>query len=120
MRITSLNYSLGNLREGLFWVSKIKKEKMEVKNLTVYLLVIVFLTVSGMPIYSAEESKADAKALFEQKCCTCHSIEISKSKKKTSNEWESTVIRMKDVNGAPITNDEAKDIIDYLSKHYGK
>jgi mono/diheme cytochrome c family protein len=76
--------------------------------------------VSEIPPYSAEESKADAKALFEQKCSTCHGIEISRSKKKTSNEWQSTVIQMKDVNGAPITDDEAKDIIDYLSKHYGK
>lgn len=89
------------------------------KNLTVYLLVIVFLMVFGMPLYSAEESKIDAKALFEQKCSTCHGIEMSTSKKKTSNDWQSTVIRMKDVNGTPITDEEAKDIIDYLSKHYG-
>ncbi|MCL5061887.1 MAG: photosystem P840 reaction-center cytochrome c-551 [Nitrospiraceae bacterium] len=90
------------------------------KKLGVSILGITFLVVSGMSVSSAEKPKVDAKALFEQKCSTCHSIDRPKSKKKTAKEWESTVMRMKNVNGCPITDEEAKIIIDYLSKNYSK
>lgn len=90
------------------------------KKLHVYLLMVSFLAVPVISAYSAEKPKVDAKALFEQKCSTCHSIDRPKSKKKTAKEWENTVMRMKNVNGCPITDEEAKVIIDYLSKNYGK
>ncbi len=90
------------------------------KKLTVSLLGIAFLALLGATVYSAEKPKVDAKALFEQKCSTCHSIDRPKSKKKTAKEWENTVMRMKNVNGCPITDEEAKIIIDYLSKNYSK
>ena len=90
------------------------------KSLIVYLSAIAFLAVSVITVYGAEKGKVDAKAFFEQKCSTCHSIDRPKSKKKTAKEWESTVMRMKNVNGCPITDEEAKIIIDYLAKNYGK
>jgi len=67
----------------------------------------------------AEES-GNAKSLFESKCGTCHSVEKPKSGKKTREEWETTVMRMKNVNMAPISSKEAKIITDYLASHYGK
>ncbi len=90
------------------------------KKLYVYFFIISFLTSFVTLVYSAEEQKVDVVALFEQKCNICHSTERIKSKRKTKNEWESTVTRMKNVNRAPITDEEAKIIIDYLSKSYGK
>lgn len=90
------------------------------KKIFVCFFIVSFLTIFVKYIYSAENKKIDAVALFEQKCNTCHSIERAKSKKKTQQEWESTVMRMKNVNGAPITDEEAKIIIDYLSKNYSK
>lgn len=90
------------------------------KKLHVYLLMVSFLAVSVISAYSAEKPKVDAKALFEQKCSTCHSIDRPKSKKKSAKEWENTVMRMKNVNGCPVTDEEAKVIIDYLSKNFGK
>jgi hypothetical protein len=41
------------------------------------------------------------------------------SQKKTPREWERTVLRMKNANGAPISDQEAKTIINYLSKKHG-
>jgi len=41
------------------------------------------------------------------------------SKKKTKEAWKTTVMRMKNVNGCPITDDEAMIIIDYLAENYG-
>jgi cytochrome c5 len=40
------------------------------------------------------------KAIFEETCSDCHSIDRPKSKQKTRAEWEETVKRMQDVNGA--------------------
>lgn len=70
--------------------------------------------------YGSTEEKGNAKLLFESKCGTCHSVEKPKSQKKTKGEWETTVMRMKNVNMAPISSKEAKDIIDYLATRYGK
>mgnify|MGYP001615248470 CR=1 FL=1 len=82
------------------------------------------LLLAGAAISCSEEKKeavkADAKALFENKCNQCHSSDRPKALKKTSDEWKATVLRMKNSNGCPITDDEAKLIIDYLSKAYGK
>ncbi len=62
--------------------------------------------------------------VFEETCSVCHSIDRPKSKAKTRAEWEVTVKRMQDVNGARekanLTDEKAAIIIDYLSANYGK
>lgn len=78
-----------------------------------------FLLFASLQGISAGKEK-NAKQLFERKCSTCHSIEKPKSKAKTKAEWKSTVMRMKNVNMAPISEEEATIIIDYLAEHYGK
>ena len=88
------------------------------KNMAAYLVGVLFLIVSATTIHG-EEKKIDAKALFEKNCSRCHTIERPKSKKKTKAEWKKTVMRMKNVNGSPITDEEAKIIIDYLAENYG-
>ena len=88
------------------------------KKLAVYVVVLLFLTVSAATGYG-EEKAVDAKALFEKNCSRCHTIERPKSKKQTTEAWETTVMRMKSVNGCPISDDEAKIIIDYLAENYG-
>jgi mono/diheme cytochrome c family protein len=60
------------------------------------------------------------KALFEKKCSTCHSADKPKALKKTPQEWQATVMRMKNVRGAPMSNEEAQVITSYLSATYGK
>ena len=66
------------------------------------------------------EVKKNAKDLFEEKCSTCHSIGRPKSKTKTKDEWEITVMRMNNMHGAPITEEQARLIIGYLAENYGK
>jgi mono/diheme cytochrome c family protein len=88
------------------------------KNAAMYLLIIIFLALSSTPVHSGEET-VDAKSLFEKNCSRCHTIERPKSKKKTKEGWETTVMRMKKVNGCPITDEEAQIIIDYLTRNYG-
>ncbi|MEW6715191.1 MAG: hypothetical protein AB1306_08900 [Nitrospirota bacterium] len=89
------------------------------KQIVIASLTLIFC-LTGVTAYGAEEAKVDAKALFETKCSQCHSADRPKSKKKTEKEWESTVMRMKNVNGCKITDEEAKTIIGYLAATYGK
>jgi mono/diheme cytochrome c family protein len=88
------------------------------KKLAVYLVTVIFLSISATAVYGAEEA-VKAKSLFEQKCSLCHTIDRPKSKQKTAEAWKSTVMRMKNTNGAPVTDEEAKTIIEYLTENYG-
>jgi cytochrome c5 len=74
-----------------------------------------FLTAVWCP--AADKAGNDGKTLFENHCGKCHNLDRTKSKKKTREEWATTVFRMKQ-NGAAITDDEAKIIINYLSEIY--
>ncbi|MEE8358398.1 MAG: hypothetical protein V3R82_03200 [Candidatus Hydrothermarchaeales archaeon] len=80
-------------------------------------------TITSAPV-KEEETTTDVQALFESKCSDCHSINRPKSKRKTRSEWEITVKRMQDVNGARekagLTDEEAEKIIDYLAETYGE
>ena len=69
---------------------------------------------------SSQGEKINVEQLFEKKCSICHSIDRPKSKKKSKEKWEATVMRMKNNNGCPITDEETKMIIDYLAEEYGK
>lgn len=86
--------------------------------------IIFFLAAAAaltwtLPVLGADEkAPTDAKALFEAKCGVCHSVDRPKGKKKTREDWEKTVNRMIKNNGARVSDDEAKAIIDYLSKNY--
>lgn len=76
---------------------------------------VFFLTTVWCP--AAEKVGNNGKTLFENNCGECHNLDRPESKKKTKDEWETTVLRMKQ-NGAAITDDEAKIIINYLSEIY--
>ena len=82
-------------------------------------LSIPALAVTFSAALAAEGGAKDAKALFEEKCSICHGLDRPTSKKKTAEEWTKTVMRMKNGNGCPITDDEAKAVVDYLAKNYG-
>ena len=62
----------------------------------------------------AETGDPKAKALFEAKCSTCHPLSRPLEKNKDLADWTKTVSRMQQVNECPITDAEAKAIIDYI------
>lgn len=86
---------------------------------TLILTMVLTLILTGISLYAAEETKVDAKALFEKKCSQCHNLDIARTKKKTAAEWKSVVMRMKNVNRCPLTDEEVGVIADYLTKNYG-
>jgi mono/diheme cytochrome c family protein len=92
---------------------------MEMRKVIICLMAMAALAASGVLGQSAEEGQLDAAALFEQKCSICHSTNRAKSKHKTASKWATTVERMRK-KGAPLTDEEAKVVIDYLAQNYGK
>jgi cytochrome c5 len=69
--------------------------------------------------FAADPVQGSAKALFESKCSICHPVSRPLGKTKDKAGWTATVTRMKNVNGCPITDEEAGVIIDYLTKIRG-
>ena len=54
------------------------------------------------------------------RCIICHSAEYIPSNAPAMNRtaWQKTIQKMKDKFGAPITDEEAKQILDYLDANY--
>ncbi|NTW59596.1 MAG: hypothetical protein HGB21_02810 [Nitrospirae bacterium] len=84
------------------------------------LLGIGLLVIVGKAAYGADNPAGEAQSLFEKKCSACHSTSRTTSQKKTAREWERTVLRMKNGYGAPMSDEEARAVIDYLAKNHGE
>ena len=54
------------------------------------------------------------------RCIICHSVEYIPSNAPAMNRaaWQKTIAKMRDKFGAPITDGEAKQILDYLDANY--
>ncbi len=93
---------------------------MNIIKLLVSILVSTLIVLSSYGVVLAGGAEdIDPAGLYEKKCSMCHSIERSKSKKKSEKGWRKTVMKMKK-NGATITDEEAEIIIKHLSDQYGK
>ncbi len=91
--------------------------------LIVYFIGLTFFMLPFVSVCNAQKQTApaeDAKALFEKKCGSCHGIKKATGQKKNQTEWAETVMRMKNKNGAPVNDNEARSIIEYLAKNHGK
>lgn len=54
------------------------------------------------------------------RCIICHSVEYIPSNAPAMNRagWQKSIQKMKERFGAPITDEESKQILDYLDGHY--
>lgn len=89
------------------------------------LLIVVGLAGAAPRIaVAAEEPVALAdgpgRDLTTGRCIICHSLEYIPSNAPAMNRagWQKTIQKMKDRFGAPITDEESKEILDYLDTHY--
>ncbi|MGD8255340.1 MAG: hypothetical protein PVJ11_00930 [Syntrophobacterales bacterium] len=79
------------------------------------------LVLVGMiPIMGITAEESDAKGLFEKRCSLCHPTSRPLSTKKSSADWEKTVLRMKGYAGDRISDKDAKIITEYLAEIRGK
>jgi cytochrome c2 len=95
------------------------RSDITMKRISLSVLAVFFAIASAVLAQDVQKDQVDAKALFENKCSACHSIDRSKSKKKTASAWADIVKRMRR-RGAAVTDQEAKIIVDYLAENYGK
>ncbi|HYX74151.1 MAG TPA: hypothetical protein VE819_05645 [Steroidobacteraceae bacterium] len=67
-----------------------------------------------------ELREGTGKDLTIGRCIICHSVEYIPSNAPAMNRaaWQKTIQKMKDRFGAPITDEEAKQILDYLDANY--
>ena len=63
---------------------------------------------------------APGRDLTTGRCIICHSLEYIPSNAPAMNRaaWQKTIQKMKDRFGAPMTDEEAKQILDYLDGSY--
>ena len=63
---------------------------------------------------------APTRDLTASRCTICHSLDYIQMNAAVMDRagWERSVRKMIDRFGAPISDDEAKQIIEYLAKHY--
>jgi sulfite dehydrogenase (cytochrome) subunit B len=63
---------------------------------------------------------AAARDLTAARCAMCHSLDYIQMNAAVMDRpaWEKSVLKMIDRFGAPVSDDEAKQIVDYLAKHY--
>ncbi len=59
----------------------------------------------------------DGKALMNERCTGCHTIERVQTAKKSKAEWEATVSRMK-TKGTKLNDAETQALIDFLAATY--
>ena len=64
----------------------------------------------------------DGLDVVEGNCAACHSLDFIQMNSPIQDEkgWTETVAKMVHVMGAPITEDDQKQIITYLSTNYSK
>jgi mono/diheme cytochrome c family protein len=62
----------------------------------------------------------EGRDLTVGRCIICHSVEYIPANAPAMNRaaWQKTIQKMKDRFGAPISDEEAKQILDYLSANY--
>lgn len=60
------------------------------------------------------------KAFFEDECSKCHNLDRATSKTFTYKKWQGAIQRMREQNGAVITDAEIELIAGYLAANYSR
>ena len=82
------------------------------------------LRAAGAPRTAAAEvtelREGTGRDLTVGRCIICHSVEYIPANAPAMNRaaWQKTIQKMKDRFGAPITDEEANQILDYLAANY--
>ncbi|MEO8037909.1 MAG: cytochrome c [Betaproteobacteria bacterium] len=69
-----------------------------------------------------ELKDAPGRKLVEANCVACHSLDYIPMNSPILDRkgWERTVAKMVKVMGAPVSEDDARAIVEYLQANYGK
>jgi hypothetical protein len=95
-----------------------------VKVVGTVLAAVVALSSSARLHSAAAEDKhlkdGPGRDLTVGRCNICHSVEYIPANAVAQNRtgWQKTIQKMRERFGAPITDDEAREILDYLDANY--
>ena len=75
---------------------------------------------AALPEETLQLKEAPGRDLTVGRCNICHSLEYIPSNAPAMNRaaWQKTIQKMKERFGAPITDEEATQILDYLDRSY--
>jgi len=84
------------------------------------LLALASLATVAAGAESTELADGPGRDLTIGRCIVCHSLDYIPSNVPAMNRagWQKSIQKMRDKFGAPITDEEAKEILDYLDAHY--
>lgn len=87
---------------------------------------VLLLALFAMPLMADEAAvglrDGEGRQAVEANCVMCHSLDYIQMNSPFLDRkgWEASVNKMIKVMGAPISEVDAKTIVDYLSAQYGK
>lgn len=69
---------------------------------------------------SVQLLQGEGRELTVARCVICHNVDYIEMVAPVMNRtlWEKTVRKMIDTFGAPVSEEEARQILDYLNEHY--
>jgi mono/diheme cytochrome c family protein len=79
------------------------------------------LAFSGVVRAEPEAAAGEGRELFVARCSSCHSVDYIEMHARfgTRALWESQVAKMRNAYKAPMTDEDAKVIVNYLERQYG-
>ena len=83
--------------------------------------ILTMLLASGALQAEPEAAPGAGREVFIARCTICHSIDYVEMHARfgTRQVWETAVNKMRNAFKAPLTDEEAKQILDYLERQYG-
>jgi len=83
--------------------------------------VAVAATIVGAAEQRVELKAGTGREKVEANCVACHSLDyiVANSPFMTRQVWDAEVTKMIKAFGAPISDADAKEIVDYLTANYG-
>ena len=78
-------------------------------------------TVSEPSVSEDEAAPGEGRELFIARCTSCHSVDYVAMHARFGTRvlWEMEVAKMRTAFKAPLSDDEARRIVDYLARAYG-
>ena len=78
-------------------------------------------TASEPSVSEDEAAAGEGRELFIARCTSCHSVDYVAMHARfgTRALWETEVAKMRTAFKAPLSDDEARRIVDYLARAYG-
>ncbi len=78
-------------------------------------------TASEPSVSEDEAASGEGRELFIARCTSCHSVDYVAMHARfgTRALWETEVAKMRTAFKAPLSDDEARRIVDYLARAYG-